>query len=381
MRGPLSRASVALVRRWRRNMFSLCAVLFCAATFVTLQGITLGTGERTAQRFMAMQTGTITATLPASSWQSEETELLGNLAGIPHVQHAGTLVMADATGNAADVSSWGTQIHTNVTVGTMNGLRARGASLRSGLPFADADANTVLLGERVASELGIGVAQTGHEISVNGVPMRVSGIIEDAPHQSALATSIVVTPATARLLNMLPTSRTVQIGVAPGNATAVARSLPLALWPSDPESVSLKLPADPHTLRASLMADAEQTTLIITVVMVVVSIFTVVNTMQIAISERRREIGISLGLGMPAWHIAMQFLLEALLLGLCGAFAGMALGALVAAALAMGLGWPFLLPWTVLLVPFAGAAVGALGGLAPAIQATRVDPAELLRST
>lgn len=56
-------------------------------------------------------------------------------------------------------------------------------------------------------------------------------------------------------------------------------------------------------------------------------------------------------------------------------------GALVAAALAMGLGWPFLLPWTVLLVPFAGAAVGALGGLAPAIQATRVDPAELLRST
>lgn len=196
----------------------------------------------------------------------------------------------------------------------------------------------MLLGERVASELGIGGAQAGHEITVGDARMRVAGILEDAPHQSALA-------------------------------------------PAGLQSVSLKLPADPRSLRASLMADAEQTTLIITVVMVVVSIFTVVNTMQIAIAERRREIGISLALGMPAWHIAAQFLLEAMLLGFCGGFAGMAVGSLMAAVLAMGMGWPFMLPWTVLLVPVAGAMAGAVGGVVPVVQATRIDPAELLRAT
>ncbi|PKV04933.1 hypothetical protein CQR50_0187 [Bifidobacterium pseudolongum subsp. globosum] len=107
MKGPVSRAAVALIRRWRRNMFSLCAVLFCAVTFVALQGITLGTGERTAQRFVAMQTGTVIATLPASSWGSNEAELLARLEGMPHVEHAGTLVMGEAVGSGVDVSSWG----------------------------------------------------------------------------------------------------------------------------------------------------------------------------------------------------------------------------------------------------------------------------------
>lgn len=188
----------------------------------------------------------------------------------------------------------------------------------------------MLLGERVASELGIGGAQAGHEITVGDARMRVAGIrdiLEDAPHQSALA------------------------------------------------------PADPRSLRASLMADAEQTTLIITVVMVVVSIFTVVNTMQIAIAERRREIGISLALGMPAWHIAAQFLLEAMLLRVlrrvCWHGGGVAYGRCAC----HGMGWTFMLPWTVLLVPVAGAMAGAVGGVVPAFQATRIDPAELLRAT
>lgn len=272
------------------------------------------------------------------------------------------------------------QLSTNVAIGTMNGLRARGAQLRSGLPLADDDINAVLLGERVARELGIGDGQSGHGIAVDSVPMRVAGIIEDAPHQSALATSIVMTPATARRMDLLPSSRIVQIGVEQGTANQVAQYLPMALLAEQPQAVSLKLPADPRSLRENLMADAEQTTLIITVVMVVVSIFTVVNTMQIVITERRREIGISLGLGMPAWHIALQFLLEAMLLGLCGGLAGMTLGSLIAATIAMCMGWQFMLPWSVALVPFAGAIVGAVGALVPAVQATRINPAELLRS-
>lgn len=380
MNHALVRAALALVRRWRRNLLSLCAVLFCAATFVVLQGVTLASTDRTAQRFVDMEPSTVTATLPASAWERDEGELLAALCGIPQVRSAGTLVMGDAVGVPVDVAAWGGSIDTTVAVGTAAGVAARGGSVDAGLPMADGDVDVVMLGARIASELGVTGAQEGQVVEVNGRTMRVAGILSDAPDQSALATGVLVTPAGARAMGILPVNRVLQVAVEEGTAPQVAGLLPMALVPAAPESVSVKLPADPRALRMGLMADAEQATLVITVVMVVVSVFTVVNTMQVAVTERRREIGISLGLGMPAWQVAFQFLLESLLLGCAGALAGLTLGAQVTAVVAMTMGWRFLLPATVAWVPLAGAFVGAVGGMVPAAQATRVDPAELLRS-
>lgn len=128
-------------------------------------------------------------------------------------------------------------------------------------------------------------------------------------------------------------------------------------------------------------------TLIVTVISTVVGGLLVVNTMAMAVVERRREIAIKAALGATPLQLALEFVAEAGLLSLLGA----ALGTLLA-VLAVTASEPWLLSQletgaglfrlTPRLIGFAlGYAVvmGVLAGGAPAARAARVDPAIALR--
>lgn len=64
----------------------------------------------------------------------------------------------------------------------------------------------------------------------------------------------------------------------------------------------------------------------ISLVMVVIVMFTVVNTMSMSVMERTQEIGTLRAIGVKRWGIARQFVSEGMLLGLIGATLGLALG-------------------------------------------------------
>lgn len=64
----------------------------------------------------------------------------------------------------------------------------------------------------------------------------------------------------------------------------------------------------------------------ISVVMAVIVLFTVVNTMSMSVMERTHEIGTLRAMGVKKRGIALQFVLEGILLGLIGATVGIALG-------------------------------------------------------
>ena len=106
----------------------------------------------------------------------------------------------------------------------------------------------------------------------------------------------------------------------------------------------------------------------------------VMNVMVMAVSHRRREIGVRRSLGASRRDIRLQFLLEAVALGIVGGVLGVALGAAGAAAVAAVSGWAFGLAWWGLLLAVAIAVgVGVGSGLFPAYLATRVEPASALR--
>ncbi len=128
-------------------------------------------------------------------------------------------------------------------------------------------------------------------------------------------------------------------------------------------------------------------TLIVTVLSTVVGGLLIVNTMAMAVIERRREVAIKAAVGATPAQIAGEFVLEAALLATLGA----ALGAALAAA-AIVLFEPSLLGMLetgaslfritprLLAFSFAYAVVmGVLAGGAPALRAARVDPAVTLR--
>jgi putative ABC transport system permease protein len=104
--------------------------------------------------------------------------------------------------------------------------------------------------------------------------------------------------------------------------------------------------------------------------------------MVIAVLERRGEIGLRRAMGARRVHVALQFVCEAAAVSLGGGLIGAVLGALAVTVYAGFRHWGTSVPLSVL----AGAvglalAIGALGGVYPAWRASRLSPAEALRTT
>ena len=106
----------------------------------------------------------------------------------------------------------------------------------------------------------------------------------------------------------------------------------------------------------------------------------VMNVMLVAVTERRREIGIRMAIGARRRSIVSMFLTEALCLSLAGGAIGTAIGIGTAYAASELANWTFLIsPVAIPLGAGVSAVVGVVFGYLPARQASRVDPIEALR--
>lgn len=112
----------------------------------------------------------------------------------------------------------------------------------------------------------------------------------------------------------------------------------------------------------------------------------VINTMMMSVNERTREIGLKKAIGAGDGEIILEYLGEAALLGLVGGLIGLLLGlgmtAMLNASTAESLGGVAVFTVTPRLafvaVGFA-TVLGAVGGLYPAWNASRLNPVEALR--
>jgi len=116
------------------------------------------------------------------------------------------------------------------------------------------------------------------------------------------------------------------------------------------------------------------------IVSLVVGGIGIMNVMLVSVSERTREIGVRMAVGARSWDVLAQFLAEALALSLAGGLIGIALGFVVAVALAAHFHWPFVVHGGVLLISVGfSALVGIVFGFFPARKAAHLDPIEALR--
>ena len=107
----------------------------------------------------------------------------------------------------------------------------------------------------------------------------------------------------------------------------------------------------------------------------------IMSLMLIAVSERRKEIGVRRAVGASRHDILLQFLLEALVIATTGGLLGVVLG--IAGTSASG--WLQQMPTVVVWNAIVGAvgiamAVGLVFGVHPAWKASNVDPIAALRS-
>jgi len=113
----------------------------------------------------------------------------------------------------------------------------------------------------------------------------------------------------------------------------------------------------------------------------VVAGLSIMTVMLVTVRERTREIGVKKAIGASQPVILWEFLTEALLLSLIGSILGCAAGILLGAAGCAAVGLPLSLRvGNIVLAAALAVGIGTLFGVYPAVQASRLPPAQALRS-
>ena len=301
----------------------------------------------------------------------------------PDVQHA----LAAAGIHSASVRA-GT-VHVLGTNQTMTGVipadiarfyRFRWTDGPGSTALTSLDAGGVLVASDFAAahHLNPGTVITAETTSGATLRLVVRGVYA-SPGLSPLLGAMTITTSLFDRSFTTPGDRAVYVGTAgPGLADRAAVQAALKPFPT----------AQIHTLAGFITTQqAPIATLlnlfyILLALCVVISLFGIVNTLALSITERTREIGVLRALGMTRTQLRRMIRLESEIIALIGAAIGIAVGLILAALTARTLSaWDigFTVPWTTLAILLVGAfAVGTLAGVGPARRAARKDPLEAL---
>ena len=260
----------------------------------------------------------------------------------------------------------------------------------SGGPIKVGQRGVTVLGNTLAKQMNAKVGQT---VVLRGKKFRVVGILDKtftAPDNSA---EIPFTDAQTMYAASLPSIYKGAIN--PSNLASGFTAYPASGANADKvaNAITARVPglrATPPTIFKQQVQNSlhlfELIILSSAGIAILVGGLSIINTMTIAITERKREIGIKKAIGASNKRILREIIAESALVGLIGGLVGLFLGwALVRAINAetvnsgqlIFLTTPRLAVGTVVF----SVILGALGGVYPALYAARLHPIEALRGS
>jgi putative ABC transport system permease protein len=242
---------------------------------------------------------------------------------------------------------------------------------------------TVVLGSVAAERLGVVRADGSQRVWLGGQWFIVIGILEPMELSADLdRAAIVGSDAAVEYLGYDGVASTIYVRTAEDWVDGVMNVLAPMVNPENPDQVEVSRPTD--AIEAKAAAESAFTNLFLGLgaVALLVGGVGIANVMVISVLERRSEIGLRRALGATRRHVAVQFLLEALILAAVGGTGGVLLGVGVTAAYARIRGWGLLIPSLAVWGGLAAALlIGTMAGLYPALRAARLSPTEALRTT
>jgi putative ABC transport system permease protein len=275
-------------------------------------------------------------------------------------------------------------------------LQIRKWTVASGTAFTDADVNqrtkVALLGAIVADQLFGDADPIDATIRLGSQLFKVVGVLsaKGASTTGQNQDDFILIPYTVAQRNlkgsttlddiMCSATSDAAVPAAQEHITTLMRDLH-HIAPGQPDDFNIQTPDEQIRLREESARSMEAMLAGIAAVSLVVGGVGIMNIMLVSVAERTREIGLRLAIGAREHDVRVQFLLEALLLGLFGGAAGIVLGLVGSQLLADSLGWPVIVSTNTIVTAVAFAAgVGLVAGYYPARHAASLDPIEALRA-
>jgi len=255
-------------------------------------------------------------------------------------------------------------------------------------------ARVAVLGSRVRELLFPGMNAVGETIRIGKIPFRVVGVLEskgatvDGLSEEDNQVVIPLRTAMRRVFN-LDYLKLIYVQVSDRNLLAEAekevahllRTRHRMKYLSRDDDFGIQNQRVILDARLETMESFNQMTLGLGSVALLVGGIGILSVMLLSVRERRNEVGLRVAVGARRRDIMIQFLVEALLLGVAGGLIGVALGVLVAWGVGQGTEWATVVNGTALLVGLISTlGVGAVVGVLPARQAAGMDPVEALRA-
>lgn len=391
----LARESLAgIVQRPGRSMLTIAGVAMGIGAFVAILGLTSTAAGQISKQFSVFAATQVTVvdsgdagSAPVLDFPADADHIADHMNG---VLAAGLYWQVDTT-NAPVAVQPGLPSTTGNTIPVYAAspglMTASGAAYSTGVGFSGFDEQrdqlVAVIGAAVARQLGISSLSPPPAIFIGDQEYTVIGILGKDPRLAALELAVVIPESTA--LNYYgpppPASpATMLIHTRLGAAQLVARQAPVALLPTDPSLLTAVTAPSLSQLQHGVSFTISSLLLLLAAVTVAVGALGVANTTLVAVLERTGEIGLRRAMGARPRHIAAQILLESALLGLIGALVGTAFGILAVVAVSIDRQWTAVLsPLAVYPVPVAGAVIGLLAGIYPALRASTIEPAAALR--
>lgn len=234
-----------------------------------------------------------------------------------------------------------------------------------------------LVGTSLARRLGLGPLDTGQEITVAGRRLRVVGLLESTRAGTAAGTVVIPAPTTLAAANQA----SLYVTTAPGAARQVADRLRPLIDPYGLTRIDVDPVLGPEAFTGSLTDSVAASLIVLAAVASLAGLGTVIFVNLLGITSRTTELGVRRALGAGRAEIAIMIATECTARALQGAVCGLVGGLTVILAVTVAARWEPVLDLRLLAAPLAGALVfGLLGGLAPAVHAARIEPADAVRS-
>lgn len=246
----------------------------------------------------------------------------------------------------------------------------------------ESSARVAVIGQALAAEFSY-LPGENRTIELNGLPFAVIGVVEKVPLEPGFDNAVFLPFSTAAsdFVDEDPLEpNKLYVRCEDGSEDRTAEALSVAIGLGGPTQVSSEIKSEALELAAQSDRQLQLIVVSMGLLAIVVGGLGIANVMSISVIQRSAEIGIRRALGHTRRIIALQFLLEAVVVGIVGGILGVLLGMLAIFVGVSAAGWVFVMAgWLAPAGIALAVVISVLAGSYPAVRAARLEPLETLR--